>query len=79
MPVPVTCTGSNVCTGFFRPKVAINTLMVVGLGYFALTLIRDHYALLVISPQSGNEIYEQVCFTTPNFVDLNFECPYLVY
>ena len=58
MPAPVTCTGSNICTGFRRPRVAINTLIAVGLGYLVLTLIEGHYRH--ISHQSSNEIDQQV-------------------
>lgn len=32
-------SGNNSCARFCRPKVAINTLMAVGLGYFVLVFV----------------------------------------
>lgn len=38
MPASIICTSGNYCARFCRPKVAKNTLMTVGLGYYILAL-----------------------------------------
>ncbi len=61
MPVSMTCTSRNSWTRFCRPKVAINTLVAVGVGYYVLALIGGHYNKHINS-QNSNEINQQVLY-----------------
>lgn len=57
MPVSMTCTSRNSWTRFCRPKVAINTLVAVGVGYYVLALVGGHYKY--INSQNSNQINQQ--------------------
>ncbi len=58
MPVPVVCTFRYFCARLYRHKVAINTLMAVGLGYLVLALIGVHYRHTY--HESSNEMHQEV-------------------
>jgi len=56
MPGSSSASSGNPCARFCRPKVAINTLMAVGLGYYVLVLVGAHHRYLQIQ-QQANEIH----------------------